>query len=301
MNAVGRKPFVFDAVEEFTQKNKHLDFTQNSVMDNYRSYQDWTEAEGKKVMSYVSFSHTFKVPDAPIKQESALNLDSQFAKLKEYVGLVTDDFIKALFIHGEPGIGKTLTVEKMLPKDNDNYVYFSGGVRGTFELVKILYENRDNKVLIFDDFDSVFRTKTQIEILKKALVDSNSRLITWIDATKRGKENRIPERFEFTSSVIFISNVMKLDSALKSRCKIMGFNASKMQVLEFIHSKFSTFLPKVTMSFKEEVYTFMKENLASFKRIDFRIFKSAIMDRILDAKAGRVNDEWKSTIMNNIF
>ena len=185
-------------------------------------------------------------------------------------------------------------------KTSPNF-YFSGGVRGTFELVKILYENRNNKVLIFDDFDSVFRTKTQIEILKKALVDSNSRLITWVDATKRGKENRIPERFEFTSSVIFISNVMKLDSALKSRCKIMGFNASKMQVLEFIHSKFSTFLPKVTMSFKEEVYTFMKENIVSFKRIDFRIFKSAIMDRILDAKAGRINDEWKSTIMNNIF
>ena len=297
----GRKPFVFESIEEFKRENAHLDFSDNSGMVSYNAYRDWAEGNGKKVMSYVSFIHTFEAPAAPIKKESALTLDQQFETLEEYVSFVLKGYLKALYVYGEPGIGKTRTVEKLLNKDNEEFVYFSGGVRGTFELVKILFDNKDGKVLVFDDFDSVFRTKTQLDILKKALVDSESRLITWVDATKRSKDNRIPEKFEFTSSVIFISNRTRLDAALKSRCKIMAFNATKLQVLDFIHQNMDKYLVKVPMDYKEEVYEFMRMNLNSFPRIDFRFFKSATMDYLSDKEKGRIDGTWKLKVMNNVM
>jgi hypothetical protein len=301
MNTVGRKPFVFNAIEDFINQNNQVDFSQNSIMDSYRTYQDWSETQGKKAISYVSFSHAFKTPDAPIKKESALTLDEQFETLEENVTFVLKGYLKALYIYGEPGIGKTRTVEKMLSKEKEEFVYFSGGVRGTFELVKILHENKDNKILIFDDFDSVFRTKTQLDILKKALVDSESRLITWVDATKRGKDNRLPEKFEFTSSIIFISNRSRLDPAMKSRCKIMSFNATKIQVLNFIHKNLDKYLIKIPMAYKQEVYEFLRDNIASIPRVDFRFFKNATMDYLSDVEKNRTDGTWKKKIMNNLM
>jgi hypothetical protein len=171
MNTVGmgRKPFVSEAVEQFKIANSHVDFTDTSIMSAYNLYRDWAQMTGKKEVSYVSFLHTFEAPEAPVKKENLLSLTEQFDLLERYVKIVDSGILKALYVHGEPGIGKTLTVEKLLPKTNDKYQYFSGGVKGSYELAKILYNNREGKVLIFDDFDSVFKTQTQVDVLKIAL------------------------------------------------------------------------------------------------------------------------------------
>jgi hypothetical protein len=302
MNTIGmgRKPFVSEAVEQFKIANSHVDFTDTSIMSAYNLYRDWAQMTGKKEISYVSFLHTFEAPKAPVKKENLLSLTEQFDLLERYVKIVDSGILKALYVHGEPGIGKTLTVEKLLPKTNDKYQYFSGGVKGSYELAKILYNNREGKVLIFDDFDSVFKTRTQVDVLKIALQNKPVRTITWVDGTKRTKGDKLPENFEFTSSIIFISNKCRLDAAIQSRCKIMGFNTSKMQVLDYIKSKFGTFMKEIPLSVRMEVYNFFASNLASFPRVDFRLFYNVSIDCFLDYQDKRTDGHWKLAALNSV-
>lgn len=302
MNTVGmgRKPFVSEAVEQFKIANSHVDFTDTSIMSAYNLYRDWAQMTGKKEVSYVSFLHTFEAPEAPVKKENLLSLTEQFDLLERYVKIVDSGILKALYVHGEPGIGKTLTVEKLLPKTNDKYQYFSGGVKGSYELAKILYNNREGKVLIFDDFDSVFKTQTQVDVLKIALQNKPVRTITWMDGTKRTKGDKLPENFEFTSSIIFISNKCRLDAAIQSRCKIMGFNTSKMQVLDYIKSKFGTFMKEIPLSVRIEVYNFFASNLASFPRVDFNLFYNVSIDCFLDYQDKRTDGHWKLAALNGV-
>jgi hypothetical protein len=302
MNTIGmgRKPFVSEAVEQFKIANSHVDFTDTSIMSAYNLYRDWAQMTGKKEISYVSFLHTFETPKAPVKKENLLSLTEQFDLLERYVKIVDSGILKALYVHGEPGIGKTLTVEKLLPKTNDKYQYFSGGVKGSYELAKILYNNREGKVLIFDDFDSVFKTRTQVDVLKIALQNKPVRTITWVDGTKRTKGDKLPENFEFTSSIIFISNKCRLDAAIQSRCKIMGFNTSKMQVLDYIKSKFGTFMKEIPLSVRMEVYNFFASNLASFPRVDFRLFYNVSIDCFLDYQDKRTDGHWKLAALNSV-
>ena len=302
MNTIGmgRKPFVSEAVEQFKIANSHVDFTDTSIMSAYNLYRDWAQMTGKKEISYVSFLHTFEAPKAPVKKENLLSLTEQFDLLERYVKIVDSGILKALYVHGEPGIGKTLTVEKLLPKTNNKYQYFSGGVKGSYELAKILYNNREGKILIFDDFDSVFKTRTQVDVLKIALQNKPVRTITWVDGTKRTKGDKLPENFEFTSSIIFISNKCRLDAAIQSRCKIMGFNTSKMQVLDYIKSKFGTFMKEIPLSVRMEVYNFFASNLASFPRVDFRLFYNVSIDCFLDYQDKRTDGHWKLAALNSV-
>ena len=300
MNTVGmgRKPFVSEVVEQFKIANAHIDFSDTSVMAAYNMYRDWANVTGKKEISYVSFLHTFEAPEAPVKKENLLSLEEQFKLLEDYVGLVDEGILKALYVHGEPGIGKTITVQKLLPKSKDKYQYFAGGVRGAHELAKILYNNREGKVLIFDDFDSVFKTRTQIDVLKIALDNKATRIISWVDDTKRSKVDKVPEHFEFSSSVIFISNKCRLDPAIQSRCKIMEFNSTKAQVLDYIKNKFNVFMKEIPIGVKMEVYNFFASNLASFPRVDFRLFQNVAIDCFLDVRAKRTDGHWKKAALN---
>ena len=131
--------------------------------------------------------------------------------------MIVDGNVNSLYVYGTSGSGKTYTVQKTLKEKNAQYRIFSGGVKGTRELVKLLYTYRDDMILVFDDFDSVMKNKEQKNILKIALQDEKIRTITYVDLSKRPKRDLVPNTFEFTSGIIFVSNQRRIDSAIKSR------------------------------------------------------------------------------------
>lgn len=294
----GRKPFAALTVGDFMKSSK-LDFSDMTQAQSYDEYLNWTVENGYKSICLASFNKFFVKPVSSKKISISLSLSEQFKLLGEYVGLVNDGILKALYVHGEPGIGKTETVTNTLKKLKAKAEFYSGGVKGAHELAKILYENRENKVIVLDDFDSVFRSKPQVDLLKAALTDKDSKIISWIDDTKRNLKDKVPQKFTFTSSVIFISNDMRLNPAIRSRCKIMNFQTTKNEILDYIHSNFNGFLKSIPLEFKEEVYKFMKMNLSSLKRVDFRSFKFAVADLLLDKRAGLTNNRWKKIVLNN--
>jgi hypothetical protein len=121
-------------------------------------------------------------------------------------------------------------------------------------LYRTLWEN-NGKVIIFDDADSVHRDPIGANILKAALGSEDKRMISW--GAEFAETESLPNRFEFTGRVIFISNLsqeqfpqallsrsMRVDLTLNTKEKlerirqvfheINGENDEKMEVMEFI-------------------------------------------------------------------
>ncbi len=305
----GRKPFVEEHFNEFLQVNKKSMKNVKDTSEAFDIYSDWADKQDRS-MSQASFNKMFKIAfstliTAPSKesrtQSSRMDLTEQFDMLENYIPLSVKGVISSLFVYGLAGIGKTETVTRKLKSLKANYEFFNGGVKDAYSIAKILYDNREGKVLVFDDFDSIFRNRNCIDILKIALNDKIKRTITWADSTKRSKKDTVPFKFDFTSSIIFISNNHRFDKNLLNRSKIVHINADKLECLEWVHDHFDTFLDTLKMSHKEMVYDFLKVNIGKFKTMDYRTFKNAMVDFLICLGSKKNMDEnyWKKMILAN--
>ena len=82
-------------------------------------------------------------------------------------------------------------------------------------MYRALFENQD-KLVIFDDCDSILKDLTALNILKADLDSYGKRTISWL--TERESED-LPTSFEFKGQVLFISNLPldRMNSAIMSR------------------------------------------------------------------------------------
>lgn len=104
-----------------------------------------------------------------------------FDQIEAFTKSVINGRRMGLLITGDPGVGKTFTVQKMLDKAGSHYEEFKGNIKSATNLYSLLFDNNDpNKILVFDDCDSVLQDEAQTEILKGALDDKKIRLISYI-------------------------------------------------------------------------------------------------------------------------
>lgn len=304
----GRKPFVEEHFNEFLQVNKKTMKGISDTSEAFDIYSHWADKQERSI-SQASFNKMFKIAVSTIvsnhetrTRTTQMSLVEQFDTLDQYVSLSARGIINSLFVYGLAGIGKSQTVLNKLKSLKVEYEIFSGGVKDAAAIAKILYDNRNDKVIVFDDFDSIFRNKSCVDILKRALADQDNRIITWADSTKRAKKDTVPLKFEFTSSVIFISNSPKLDKNLKNRSKMIHIDADKVECLEWVHAHFNTFLDRINMNHKEIVYSFLKANIGKFKTMDYRTFKNAMVDFLIcvEERGMDITDSyWKKMVIAN--
>jgi len=295
----GRKPYVQTHFEEFISKNKKV--IKIDKTEAYDIYNIWAARVNAKIISESSFNKFFKNITNENKPNNInkMSLVEQFDTLEQYVKIMSEDVINALYVYGAPGTGKTETIIRALQKNKATYEYFQGGVKDTYSIAKILYENRENKIIVFDDFDSIFKIKGAIDILKTALQDHTNRTITWADGTKRTKRDSIPRKFEFTSGIIFVSNRPRVDAALKDRSMIVNIEASKIEILEWVRMHFDTFMPKIPLTIKTTVYDFLKLNIGRFNTMSYRVFKKALCDYLVCDSRGLDDNYWKKVVLQN--
>ncbi|MCF0117071.1 MAG: hypothetical protein HUJ61_03360 [Bacilli bacterium] len=166
-----------------------------------------------------------------------------FEQLNTYTLMVAQRLDTALLVTGQGGVGKSYNVNRILSsygKKGKDYVVMKGK-SSVSAMYKFLYDNY-NKIVVFDDCDSVLQNEDGLNILKGVLDSSAIREVSWNtsgasicntfgcetheeiekklsswSALHKGKEG-IPNYFRFEGACIFISNLSADD--LKKNAKM---------------------------------------------------------------------------------
>lgn len=185
------------------------------------------------------------------------NYETIFDDLKVYVKMVIEGKQPSLIVTGQPGIGKTYVVtqemEKSGLKKGDDYMHIKGRSTAAGMFIS-LYENR-NKIIIFDDCDSIFKSQDAVNILKGALDSYDERQISWLvgRALRSADGTDIPKTFVFTGKIIFISNLpqSKIDDAVKSRSFVLEIALSPGDMIKKMKAELPCVMKKATWFSKE--------------------------------------------------
>jgi hypothetical protein len=186
-----------------------------------------------------------KKSDAALAKVKYADPDVVFEDIEKLTSVVASGLSNSLIISGSGGLGKTFHVEKIMkemlgsPDGPDaKWRHFKGAKLSPLGLYTTLFINRDNVTLVFDDSDSVFGDENTINMLKSALDTYPVRKLSWASgatqnvmklsaAEKRelynkiddaymddpssvgSKDLKLPSEFEFTSRIVFITNMPK--------------------------------------------------------------------------------------------
>jgi hypothetical protein len=174
--------------------------------------------------------------------------------------MVVNNTTPSLIVTGEGGLGKTHSVTETIKSNDlseDKYVFFKGysTARG---LYNTLYDNND-KLIIFDDCDSVLDDKVALNILKSALDSYEKRTISWM--AKMNKNDEYPQQFEFTGRIIFISNksISAVNEAIRSRSLTVDLTMTPSDKIERMSAILENILPEYQLEFKKEALGFLSE------------------------------------------
>lgn len=132
--------------------------------------------------------------------------------------------------------------------------YIASGICTTAALYDLMWIHR-NKIIVFNDLDSILEDKESVNLLKAALDTYPVREISkltkgnsfnslgmtdsemWYEYEVVHNCQKVPNQFKFTGGIIFISNIHedKFDKALISRSLHVEVRLSKQQVITRMH------------------------------------------------------------------
>ena len=162
------------------------------------------------------------------------NINEYYRIPIQFIKSVGLGFNNAFIYLGSQGLGKTFSTLQTLEKNNITFVYHSG-ISTPYALYKFLYENRKNKVIVFDDVAGLISNEESLSVLLSALYSPvDKRIVSW----KTSKKMDIPQEYEFTSRIIFITNkIPDTDYAkvIMSRCLVYNIVFSYNQKLQLMY------------------------------------------------------------------
>lgn len=259
--------------------------------DPKEELQDW-EAKRKRAKSQSSIEKIerrigqLKAVIAQVekveKESDKITLDDLkidvFKAIELYTIQVARGKSNSLIVSGMPGVGKTSVVTdtlKSIGLQPDVHYYKSTGTITTAGLFETLFKNR-NKLVIFDDCDSVLKDEDSVNLLKGALdtypvrelskitkgntFDSTGMSDAEIESTYQEKDGKVlPNRFEFTGQIIFISNLPeeKFDEAILSRSLHIDVYLTKEEIIQRMRDIMKKISPEVDIKLKDEALEYL--------------------------------------------
>jgi len=173
-----------------------------------------------KAKNVVQFEETRETDDQ-IREK----LSDRFSVLQELTDNAVQGDIRSLIVSGPPGLGKSFTVEQALNKwdpEQLNHTIIKGYVKAT-GLYRTLYQYRQkNKVIVFDDADSIFFDDTALNMLKTVCDTTERRTVSYLadyNMVDGDSADLIPRSFDFEGTIVFITN-MDFDRLIDGASKI---------------------------------------------------------------------------------
>lgn len=202
-----------------------------------------------------------------VEEAERVSYEQLLTDLVKLIKMIVAGVTNAVFVGGRGGIGKTHNVESALGEmglsDGSGYVKVTGSASAAGMFVT-LYKNRD-KIILFDDADSIFKDQESRNLLKAATDTKKVRKLFWLkksssivdpgvagadeqEQAEYFEENpdQAPNQFEFTGRVIFISNLRRdqldPDGALRTRGFLIDINPTEEEVWDYLE-KIIEFIP----------------------------------------------------------
>lgn len=120
--------------------------------------------------------------------DKPLSADEIFSLMDDALNKVKKKQNKSILITGDPGIGKTYGVKQQLK--GVNHEFFTGTITSASALYKVLYINNDpEKIIVFDDLDSLLDDRDCVNMLKGALDSGKETEISYLS------NNTVPPLF----------------------------------------------------------------------------------------------------------
>jgi hypothetical protein len=237
------------------------------------------EVADKKIKEAAS-GPTVSSSPKPKKEETEYEYQDPktvFIDLRKYINLVINGTQPSLMITGSPGVGKTHAVLKELSKAglkrNVDYVHAKG--KATAAGMYITLWEWNGKMIVFDDMDSIFGDDNAVNILKGALESTEVREISWIAAKglKDSKGKDIPQRFDFTGKIIFITNKAQKDlpGAIKSRSFVFEVALSPKDMVSYIEDRITDIMPSERLSLKRSALAIIQKVASEVEEVQVNV------------------------------
>ncbi len=240
--------------------------------DDNKSY----ERVYSKIVKTGEASTDFVVQSNGVQQPNPaqkFEINKRFEFLERLIRMTINKHRVSLIILGDGGLGKTYTVKSQLDAAHlveGNDYKFVKGFSTAKGMYNTLYEN-NGKLIIFDDCDEVLKNDVARNILKGALDSYDTRTITWVTNNPHAE---IPADFEFTGSIIFISNMSrhKIDNAILSRATNIDLTMSMEDKLArmkriMLSNKFK---PEASAKVKLEAFKLLEKYAPVCKNLNLR-------------------------------
>lgn len=240
---------------------------------------------------FLKSSGSEEVSTREFKPVKAFNINKRFSFLASLVKMVINKQSVSAIITGDGGLGKTKTVTDQITLSNitegEDYITIKGysTAKG---LYNTLYLNRE-KLIVFDDCDEVLKNDVSRNILKGALDSYDQRIVHWIS---NKEDSEIPNEFEFTGRIIFISNMKRhqIHQAIISRSTCIDVSMTIDEKIERMTTVLSFLKQDVSMNIKEEALEVVKKWKNECSDLNFRTLIKVINIRTAAERNGEMED-----------
>lgn len=159
-------------------------------------------------------------------QKFGITSDDQWDGYEQDLSMLVNDRLglRAVLAYGMGGIGKTFMMETVFEKkgliaydpdmdmteDEYDFIVISGK-SGSKTTQRAMYEH-SNKIIVFDDCDSIWNDENIINVLKASLDTSGKGRCQWampLAETVKGAKDDVPASFRFNGQMVFITNLSK--------------------------------------------------------------------------------------------
>jgi hypothetical protein len=165
---------------------------------------------GRPSKADIAAREAVKVP-ARSDKEILVDLKERFNILSILTQGAVAQNVRAVTVTGAPGVGKTFTVEQILNRAKDQKGVKFEVVKGSISAINLYmlaYRMRQpGSVIVLDDADSLFNDEDALNILKVLCDSSETRKVSWMKESNALIADDIPQSFEFSGAMIFISNL----------------------------------------------------------------------------------------------